>query len=55
MNKPKKKFKETRVGKFLSKAAPNILNAASELLPDAGVLSMVGKLIQGDSDITSER
>ena len=54
MNKPKKKFKETRVGKFLSKAAPNILNAASELLPDAGVLSMVGKLIQGDSNITSE-
>jgi len=52
MNKPKKKFKETRVGKFLSKAAPNILNAASELLPDAGVLSMVGKLIQGDSTIT---
>jgi hypothetical protein len=54
MNKPKKKFKETRVGKFLSKAAPNILNAASELLPDAGVLSMVGKLIQGDSDITPQ-
>ena len=54
MNKPKKKFKDTRVGKFLSKAAPNILNAASELLPDAGVLSMVGKLIQGDSAITPQ-
>jgi len=54
MNKPKKKFKDTRVGKFLSKAAPNILNAASELLPDAGVLKMVGKLIQGDSNITLE-
>ena len=54
MNKPKKKFKETRVGKFLSKAAPNILNAASELLPDAGILNMVGKLIQGDSDITPQ-
>jgi len=52
MSKPKKKFKETRVGKFLSIAAPNILNAASDLLPDAGVLSMVGKLIKGDSDIT---
>ena len=52
MSKPKKKFKETRVGKFLSIAAPNILNAASELLPDAGVLSMVGKLIKGDSVIT---
>jgi hypothetical protein len=54
MNKPKKKFKDTRVGKFLSKAAPNILNAASELLPDAGILKMVGKLIQGDSNITLE-
>ena len=50
----KNKFSETRVGKFLSIAAPNILNAASELLPDAGVLSMVGKLIKGDSNITSE-
>ena len=54
MNKPKKKFKDTRVGQFLSKAAPNILNAASDLLPDAGVLSMVGKLIQGDSTITPQ-
>ena len=52
MSNPKKKFKETRVGKFLSIAAPNILNAASDLLPDAGVLSMVGKLIKGDSVIT---
>ena len=54
MNKPKKKFKDTRVGKFLSKAAPNILGVASELLPDAGILKMVGKLIQGDSNITLE-
>ena len=54
MSKPKKKFSETRVGKFLSIAAPNILNVASDLLPDAGVLSMVGKLIKGDSNITSE-
>ena len=52
MSKPKKKFKETRVGKFLSIAAPNILNAASDLLPDAGVLRMVGSLIKGDSAIT---
>ena len=52
MSKPKKKFKETRVGKFLSIAAPNILNAASDLLPDAGVLKMVGSLIKGDSAIT---
>lgn len=46
---PKKKFKDTRVGKFLVKAAPNILGVASELLPDAGVLGMVKQLISNDS------
>ena len=52
MEKSKKKFKDTRVGKFLSKAAPNILNAASDLLPDAGVLKLVGSLIGKDDAIT---
>ena len=49
---PKKKFKDTRVGKFLSKAAPNILNVASDLLPDAGILKLVGDLISKDEVIT---
>ena len=44
----KKKFKDTRVGKFLSKAAPNILGVASDLLPDAGLLKLVGSLISKD-------
>ena len=48
----KKKFKDTRVGKFLSKAAPNILGVASDLLPDAGLLKMVGGLISNDKGIT---
>ena len=52
MEKSKKKFKDTRVGKFLTKAAPNILNAASDLLPDAGVLKLVGGLISKDDTIT---
>ena len=54
MNKPKKKFKETRVGQFLANVAPDLLGAASDLLPDAGVLKMVGKLIKGDSGITPQ-
>ena len=45
---PKKKFSETRVGKFLKKAAPNILNVASDLLPDAGLLKLVKNLITKD-------
>ncbi|WP_341216102.1 hypothetical protein [uncultured Wocania sp.] len=51
MNKKKKRFKDTRVGKFLSKAAPNILNAASDIMPDAGVLKLLGGLISKDKDI----
>ena len=50
--KSKKKFKDTRVGKFLTKAAPNILNAASDLVPDAGVLKLIGGLISKDEAIT---
>ena len=52
--KPKKKFSETRVGQFLKIAAPKLLGAASDLLPDAGLLRTVGKLIKGDDNITPE-
>ena len=48
----KKKFKDTRVGKFLTKAAPNILKAASDLVPDAGVLKLIGGLISKDEALT---
>ena len=48
----KKKFKDTRVGKFLSKAAPNNLKAASDLVPDAVVLKLIGGLISKDEVLT---
>ena len=51
-DKIKKKFKDTKFGKFLSKAAPSILKIAGDLLPDAGVLGMVGNLIENDPDIS---
>jgi len=44
----KKKFNETKVGKFLSKAAPGILNIAGDVLPDAGVFGLVKNLIHKD-------
>lgn len=50
----KKKFKDTRVGKFLVKAAPSILGVASDLLPDAGVLGMVKQLISNDSALPTK-
>lgn len=51
MKKPKKPFKETKLGKFLAKAAPKVLGVAGDLLPDAGVLGMVKRLIEKDPDI----
>ena len=42
---PKKKFKDTKVGQFLSKAAPGILGTVGEVLPDQGLLGVVKNLI----------
>ena len=49
----KKKFRETNVGKFLADKAPDILNVAGELLPDAGLLGAVSKMID-ESKLTPE-
>jgi len=48
----KKKFKDTRVGKFLTKAAPNILKGVSDVVPDAGILKLIGGLISKDEVLT---
>jgi len=45
----KKKFKETGLGKFLSKTAPNVLNIVGDLLPDRGVLGVVKNLIDNSA------
>jgi len=47
----KKKFKDTRVGKFLSKVAPNILKGVSDVVPDAGILKLIGGLISKDEEL----
>jgi hypothetical protein len=54
MSKPKKKFKDTKVGKLIGNIAPNILGVAGELLPDAGVLGIVKNLVSKDDNITPE-
>ena len=48
----KKKFKDTKLGQFLKKAGPGILDIAGELLPDAGVLGIVKNLIDNDPNMT---
>ncbi len=46
MSKPKKKFKDTKVGQFLTDKVPGILGVVGDVLPDAGVLGVVKGLIE---------
>lgn len=50
----KKKFNETKVGQFLSKAAPGILDLAGDVLPDAGLFGLVKSLIKKDPVLPTE-
>jgi len=54
MQEPKKKFRDTKLGKFLNKTAPKVLDVAGDLLPDKGVLGIVKNLISKDPDISPE-
>jgi uncharacterized protein YqhQ len=47
----KKPFKETAVGKFLTKKLPGVV---TDVLPDKGVLGIVKNLIDGDDSISNE-
>ena len=53
MSQPKKKFKETKVGKFLL-GKSGIINVISNILPDQGALGMVKNLIDKDEDLTPQ-
>ena len=44
--KPKKKFRDTKVGSFLLDKAPSILGVVGDVLPDAGVLGIEKGLIE---------
>ena len=43
--KNKKKFKETKVGAFLTERAPQVLSQVGEFLPDQGALGVVKNII----------
>jgi len=47
----KKKFAETKVGKFLKEKAPAVLSSIGDILPDQGTFGIVKNLITSDSKI----
>ena len=50
MPNPKKKFKDTKVGKFLL-GKSGIINVIKDILPDRGALGMVKNLIDKDPEL----
>jgi hypothetical protein len=53
MSKPKKKFKDTKVGGFLL-GKSGIIDVITNILPNQGVLGMVKNLIDKDPDLTPQ-
>lgn len=53
MSKFKDKNGKTRLGKFLSEKAPNILDVVGDFLPDSGALGIVKNLIDSDNSLTA--
>ena len=51
---PKKKFKDTKVGGFLSKVAPKLLNGVGDVLPDKGLLGILKNVISKDDTIPQQ-
>ena len=54
MSKPKKKFSETKVGKFLLGNGSKIADVVGDLLPNSGVLGIVKNLIDKDDVLPVE-
>ena len=50
----KKKFKETKVGAFLTEKAPKLVSQLGEFLPDQGGLGIVKNLISNDTELPPE-
>jgi len=54
MKKQKKKFKDTKVGKFLLGAGSSIVDVVGDLLPNSGVMGVVKNLIDKDPTLQPE-
>jgi hypothetical protein len=55
MEEKRKKFKDTKVGEWLFKNAPKVLDVVGDALPDKGVLGVIKNIIDGDPDLTIEQ
>lgn len=52
---PKKKFKDTKVGGFLSKSGSVIIDALGDSIPDKGLLGLVKNLVTNDKEMSEQQ
>ena len=50
----KKKIRDTKLGRWLKTAAPNVLDTVGDLLPDSGGLGVVKNLLEKEPDLDPE-
>tara|TARA_R110000850_G_scaffold98_3_gene484 strand:+ start:450 stop:899 length:450 start_codon:yes stop_codon:yes gene_type:complete len=51
---PKKKFSDTKLGKFLKKIGSSIVDKAEDILPDSGFYGILKNIISSDTKLTPE-
>mgnify|MGYP003656134812 FL=1 len=49
---PKKKFSDTKLGKFLKKIGSSIVDKAEDILPDSGFYGILKNIISSDTKLT---
>ena len=49
------KLRDTKVGQWLRKTAPKVLDVVGDALPDSGMLGVVKNLVDVDPDVTHEQ
>lgn len=50
----KKRFKDTKVGQWLTRTAPHIIEDVADMAPGGGILRTVARLVAGDGLMTPE-
>jgi hypothetical protein len=54
MSDTRKRFKDTKVGQFLSDTAPHIVGDVADMVPGTGLLKTIARVVAGDGMMTPE-
>lgn len=49
-----KKFKDSKVGKWLTEKLPDVASTVGDVLPDSGMLGVLKRVVDGSPELTAE-